>query len=114
MSRSEFRLYIPSNVKIRTEFFNGYGVKELIITAIAVISLIPVSIIAYYLSDKNYLMPVIIEMIGALVAIVVTSKDENNLCIASQIQYLIRYIKSQKKYSYKYYNKWRYESVSKE
>ena len=54
MENEETKLYIPSNVKVRLEFFKGYGVKELIATAIVAIALIPISIIAYHLGNQNY------------------------------------------------------------
>ena len=31
---NEYKLYIPTNVKTRLEFFKGYGIKELISTVI--------------------------------------------------------------------------------
>lgn len=31
-NENDYKLYIPSNVKTRMEFFKGYGVKELIST----------------------------------------------------------------------------------
>ena len=101
------RLYIPSNVKVRLEFFKGYGVKELIATILVAVFLIPISILAYYLGNNNYLVPVIIEMIGVVATIVATTKDENNLCIVNQIKYMVDFAKTQKKYNYEYYDKWR-------
>lgn len=107
MENEETKLYIPSNVKVRLEFFKGYGVKELIATAIVAIALIPISIIAYHLGNQNYLLPVVIEMIGVVATIVATTKDENNLCVVNQVKYMIDFAKSQKKYDYEYYDKWR-------
>jgi len=101
------RLYIPSNVKVRLEFFKGYGVKELIATILVAVFLIPISILAYYFGNNNYLVPVIIEMIGVVATIVATTKDENNLCIVNQIKYMVDFAKTQKKYNYEYYDKWR-------
>lgn len=101
------RLYIPSNVKVRLEFFKGYGVKELIATISVAVFLIPISILAYYFGNNNYLVPVIIEMIGVVATIVATTKDENNLCIVNQIKYMIDFARTQKKYNYEYYDKWR-------
>ena len=91
------RLYIPSNVKVRLEFFKGYGVKELIATILVAVFLIPISILAYYFGNNNYLVPVIIEMIGVVATIVATTKDENNLCIVNQIKYMIDFARTQKK-----------------
>ena len=107
MENEDTKLYIPSNVKVRMEFFKGYGVKELIITIIVAVALIPISIIAYYLGNQNYLIPVLIEMFGVVATIVATTKDENNLCIVNQIKHMIDFAKTQKKYEYEYYDKWR-------
>ncbi len=107
MENENEKLYIPSNVKVRLEFFKGYGVKELIATGIVAVALIPISIIAYNLGNQNYLLPVLIEMFGVVATVVATTKDENNLCIVSQIKYMIDFAKSQKKYDYEYYDKWR-------
>lgn len=107
MENEDTKLYIPSNVKIRLEFFKGYGVKELISTIIVAIILIPFSIIAYYIGNQNYILPVIIEMFGVVATVVATTKDENNLCVVNQLKYMIDFAKTQKKYEYEYYDKWR-------
>ena len=107
MEDEETKLYIPSNVKVRLEFFKGYGVKELISTLIVAVVLIPISIIAYHLGNQNYLLPVLIEMFGVVATIVATTKDDNNLCIVNQVKFMIDFAKSQKKYEYEYYDKWR-------
>ena len=107
MENEDTKLYIPSNVKIRLEFFKGYGVKELISTIIVAIILIPFSIIAYYIGNQNYILTVIIEMFGVVATVVATTKDENNLCVVNQLKYMIDFAKTQKKYEYEYYDKWR-------
>lgn len=107
MENEETKLYIPSNVKVRLEFFKGYGVKELISTIIVAIALIPISIIVYYLGNQNYLLPVVIEMFGVVATVVATTKDENNLCIVNQVKHMLDFAKTQKKYEYQYYDKWR-------
>ena len=107
MENEDTKLYIPSNVKVRMEFFKGYGVKELVITIIVAGALIPISIIAYYLGNQNYLIPVLIEMFGVVATIVATTKDENNLCMVNQVKHMIDFAKTQKKYEYEYYDKWR-------
>ena len=100
MEDEETKLYIPSNVKTRLEFFKGFGIKELVSTIIVAIALIPISIISYYLGNKNY--------IGIVATVVATTKDDNNLCVVNQIKYMIDFAKMQKNYEYKYYDKWRF------
>ena len=46
-------------------------------------------------------------MIGVVATIVATTKDENNLCVVNQVKYMVDFAKSQKKYDYEYYDKWR-------
>lgn len=110
MEDKEYKLYIPSNVKTRIEFFKGYGVKELIQTIIVLVLLLPVSIIVYIVKE-SYLLPVVIEFIGVAGSVIATTKDENNLCVLNQIKYMIEFSKIQKQYRYKYYNKWRDDIV---
>lgn len=110
-NENEYKLYIPSNVKTRMEFFKGYGVKELISTIIVFGCLLPISLIIYKLKG-NLLLPIIIEFIGVAGTIIATAKDENNLCVTRQIKFLIDFANIQKQYRYKYYNKWR-ENVGK-
>ena len=107
MEEEKIKLYIPSNVKVRMEFFKGYGVKELVATITVAICLIPVSIIAYFCGNKSYLIPVIIEMIGVLTTVIATTKDENNLCVVNQVKFLIDFLKMQNNFEYEYYDKWR-------
>lgn len=107
---NEYKLYIPTNVKTRLEFFKGYGVKELISTVIVLVALLPISFIVYKLKD-NFLLPAVIEFIGVAGTIITTTKDDNNLCVVSQIKYIIDFSKIQKQYRYKYYNKWRDDIV---
>lgn len=110
MEDKEFKLYIPTNVKTRLEFFKGFGVKELIMVVIVLVALLPVSFIVYAIKE-NYLLPVVIEFIGVAGAVIFTTKDDNNLCVVSQIKYMLEFSKIQKQYRYKYYNKWRDEIV---
>ena len=105
-NENDYKLYIPSNVKTRMEFFKGYGVKELISTIIVFACLLPISLIIYKVKD-NFLLPVVIEFIGVAGSIISTTKDENNLCVTKQIKFLIDFANTQKQYRYKYFNKWR-------
>ena len=103
---NDYKLYIPSNVKTRMEFFKGYGVKELISTIIVFACLLPISLLIYKLKG-NLLLPVVIEFIGVAGTIIATAKDENNLCVTRQIKFLIEFANTQKQYRYRYFNKWR-------
>ena len=102
----DYKLYIPSNVKTRLEFFNGYGISEFISTVIVASVLLPISFFVYKLKG-DFFIPVIIEFIGIAGTIIMTTKDVNNLCVISQIKFMIDFVKAQKRYDYKYYNKFK-------
>lgn len=106
MEDKDYKLYIPTNVKTRLEFFKGYGIKELIITVIVLVALLPVSFIVYKIRG-DYLLPVVIEFIGVAGTVIAVAKDDNNLCLVSLIKFMLQFSKTQKEYRYKYYNKWR-------
>lgn len=110
MESEKYKLYIPTNVKTRLEFFKGFGIKELITAVAVLVGLLPLSLTIYFM-EKNYLIPVIIEFLGTAGAVIFNTKDDNNLCVFSQIKYMIEFTKIQKEYRYKYYNKWRDDVV---
>ena len=96
-------LYIPANIKIRLEFFKGYGVKELVITLLVMAFSLP---IVFIINSINGLLTAIIFLFIVTAGTVVSiTKDENNLCVAKQIGYMIQNSKMQKKYKYVYYDK---------
>ena len=101
---TDFKLYVPTNVKTRLEFFNGFGISELITTAIVTILFLPISFILYKIRG-SFLIPIIIEFLAIAGTIMMTTKDSNNLCVVTQIKFMLNFSKIQKKYDYEYYNK---------
>lgn len=53
----------------------------------------------------SFLLPVIIEFLAIAGTIMMTTKDANNLCVVTQIRFMLDFSKIQKKFDYKYYNK---------
>ena len=105
-NKMSFKLYIPTNVKTRLEFFKGFGIKELTASVIILLTLLPISFFIYKIKG-DYLIPVLIEFIGVAITVISITKDENNLCVIDQIRYMLEFIKMQKKYEYRYFDKWR-------
>lgn len=101
---TDFKLYVPTNVKTRLEFFNGFGISELITTAIVAGFFLPISFIVYKIKG-SFLIPIIIEFIAIAGTVMMTTKDANNLCVVTQIKFMINFSKIQKKFDYEYYNK---------
>ena len=101
---SDFKLYVPTNVKTRLEFFNGFGVSELITTFIVAGICLPFNFVLYKIRGA-FLLPVILEFLAVAGTIIMTTKDSNNLCVVTQIKFMINFSKIQKKFDYRYYNK---------
>ena len=105
MEEKSHQLYIPSNVKTRLEFFKGFGVKELITTIIALIVSLPIAYLIYMISST--MVAIIFLFIVVAGTVVIVTQDDNNLSVAKQIGFMLRYSSMQKKYKYVYYDKWR-------
>ena len=103
MEEKQYDLYIPANIKTRLEFFKGYGVKELVITLSVMAFSIPIIFIIYKL--VNLLTAIIFLFVVVAGTIISITKDDNNLCVAKQIGYMIKNSEMQKKFKYVYYDK---------
>lgn len=104
MEEKQNNLYIPANIKTKLEFFNGFGIKELVTTIIVVTFLMPVIFLIYIL--KGTLLSIICFMVVIAGTIISNTKDDNNICVIDQIKFIIRKSKMQKLYKYQYKNKW--------
>lgn len=100
------KLYIPTNVKTRFEFIRGFGIKELITTSLVVIFLLLVAFVINFISN-NINVPVLIILIGTSAMVIISAKDTNNLSVLDMINNMLEFSNMQKKYKYKYFDKWR-------
>lgn len=100
------KLYIPTNVKTRFEFIRGFGIHELITTAIVVVFLLLIAFIIHSIF-QNLILSVLIVLIGASTMIIITAKDTNNLSVLDMLKYMLEFANMQKVYEYKYFDKWR-------
>lgn len=105
MENKTDELYIPANIKTRLEFFKGYGVKELVITLIVMTFSLPFILLINRLS--NTLTALIVLFVIVAGTVVSITKDDNNLCVAKQIKFMIKHYNMQKSFKYVYYDKWR-------
>ncbi len=100
------KLYIPTNVKTRFEFIRGFGIHELITTSIVVVILLFIAFIMYSFS-KNLIFSVLLVLIGTSTMIIISAKDTNNLSVLNMLKYMLEFTNMQKRYEYKYFDKWR-------
>lgn len=99
MDDERYQVSIPANVKIRTELINGIGIKELIITAIAVTISISIDLFIYAIT-KNYLICIIIFGVVTGFTFIAVMKDKNNSCIADMIKNMYQFFKGQKYFEF--------------
>jgi len=99
-------LYIPVKIKTRFEFFDGFGLSELIPTIIvAVISAIAASVI-HGITGGSASTPILIVLISTAATAISLAKGTNNLSVIDQIRQFIQFSRRQKIYKYRKINEW--------
>ena len=95
-------LYIPSNIKTKTEFFKGFGVSELQKTAIMT-AIVGVLFYFHYQRTDNVIVMIVAIMVSAGVGVAIFSKDERNQSMMDTLGHMLRFVRQQKKYPYRFY-----------
>ncbi len=99
MIDKEYKLYIPTNLKMRWELINGIGVKELIYCSIALAVSICIGLI-YNSIFKNFFGLMIIVFIITGFTFIISMKDKNNQSVANVIKNIYKFYKKQRFYKY--------------
>lgn len=98
-------LYIPANVKTRTEFFPGYGMAELT-KSLLVAAIAGGLALIIYSSNKSATFAIVFLLASVAASVAVLVKDQNNQSVVDQIGHMIRFSRAQKKYPYRYRKEW--------
>lgn len=94
-------LYIPQGLKLRAEIFNGFAREELIKTII--VTLVAGAIDALlFLFARNTVVAVVFMLVAVSGAVLMLTKDNNNISVVDQVGFLIKFRFGQKKYRYVY------------
>lgn len=99
-TREKVVLNIPVNLKTKIEFFDGYGVQELLQNVVIGLIGIIVALI-FYLIKRNDFMAILIAFIFVAGGFFLTVKDTLTLSLLDQIRIAYRFSKTQKHYKYK-------------
>ena len=59
-----------------------------------------------WLFTGNVTTPVILALAGIFGSVMMTTKDQSNLSVVDQVQNLIRFLRGQKIYPYRYGDEW--------
>ena len=90
---------IPAQIRLKTEFFDGYGVEELVKTIMVLVVAVIIAYIIYLIT--NVLLISTFFVIGCVVmAVVFFTKNRNNFSMADSIKNLVKYELMQKGYKY--------------
>jgi hypothetical protein len=98
-------LYIPVNIKTRFEFFDGYGVTELIPTVIAALVGGFFAFIVHAVTG-GAIGPVLTVLITIAASVTALAKGENNMSVIDQTKCVLRFAREQRKYPYFYTDEW--------
>lgn len=101
----EDKLYIPMGVKPEAEFFKGFGKKQMIQAAVGSLSCGAAALILWF-TTQSVTTTMIAALTGIAGSVMMTAKDQSNLSVVDQIGNMVRFAKSQKKYTYRYGKEW--------
>ena len=101
----DLKLYIPLVVKPEAELFTGFGKKQLFQSIVGSLVMGGIAALAW-LFTGNVTTTVILALAGIFGSVMMTTKDQSNLSVVDQVQNLIRFLRGQKIYPYRYGDEW--------
>ena len=104
--RKKNPLYIPQGLKTRVEIFDGFGKEELFKTIMVTI-VVGILDIMYYLIFKNTVVSIVTILVAIAGSVMMLTKDHTNISVVDQVGFMVRFVRSQKYYPYKYQDEWR-------
>lgn len=98
-------LYIPSNVKTKSEIFEGYGKAEIMQTLTAAV-VITIAAFLIYSFSKSVSFLIVFILVGIAGSVMCTAKDRYNQSVVDHLKNMIRFSRDQQKYKYIYLKEW--------
>lgn len=96
---SKKQVKIPKQIRLKTEFFIGFGMEELIKTLIVGVIAGVIAYIVYLITAQTIIATLIV--IGAIVVSVISLiKGNNNFSMVDTIKNIIKFETMQKEYRY--------------
>jgi len=90
---------IPSQIRLQTEFFEGYGMEELIKTIIVLVISAVISYIVYKITHTT-LISTFIVIGNTVIAVVFLTKNRSGFSMLDNIKNIVKYELMQKGYKY--------------
>ncbi|MFI3226505.1 MAG: hypothetical protein R3Y09_03740 [Clostridia bacterium] len=101
----ENTLYIPMGVKTENELFNGFGKRELLQSLIGSLFGGGIATIIWLIS-QNVAMTVVAVLTGIFGSVLMTTRDLNNQSVVDQMGDMVRFMRGQQIYPYRYKDEW--------
>lgn len=101
----KWELYIPMGVKAQSEFFNGFGKRELMQSAVGSLAGGAVAALLWLLLE-NVALTVVAVLTGIFGSVMMCTKDQNNRSVVDQVGDMIRFNRSQQIYPYRMMDEW--------
>lgn len=99
MAQDKVQVKIPRQIRLKTEFFIGFGMEELIKTLIVGAVAGVIAYILYKITNQTILATLLV--IGAIVVAVISLvKGNNNFSMIDMIKNIVKYESMQKEYRY--------------
>lgn len=99
MAQDKVQVKIPRQIRLKTEFFIGFGMDELIKTLIVGAVAGVIAYILYKITNQTILATLLV--IGAIVVVVISLvKGNNNFSMIDMIKNIVKYETMQKEYRY--------------
>lgn len=99
MAQDKVQVKIPRQIRLKTEFFIGFGMEELIKTLIVGAVAGVIAYILYKITNQTILATLLV--IGAIVVAVISLvKGNNNFSMIDMIKNIVKYETIQKEYRY--------------
>lgn len=100
MAQDKVQVKIPRQIRLKTEFFIGFGMEELIKTLIVGAIAGVIAYILYKITNQTILATLLV--IGAIVVAVISLvKGNNNFSMIDMIKNIVKYETMQKEYRYR-------------
>lgn len=109
---SKKMIKIPSQIRLKTEFFEGYGIEELVKTIVVLCIAVVIGYIIY-LFTKITLISTFFVIGSVVIAVIFLTKNRNNFSMADNIKNIVKYELMQKRYKYERGNFNKTETTSK-
>lgn len=99
MAQDKVQVKIPRQIRLKTEFFIGFGMEELIKALIVGAVAGVIAYILYKITNQTILATLLV--IGAIVVAVISLvKGNNNFSMIDMIKNIVKYETMQKEYRY--------------